>query len=164
MVTQPNPADPGPARSRPVSLSVPTIGIAVPIGLLGLEPNGTVMVPNTAAEVGWFKLGPTPGQLGASVLLGHVDSSSGIGVFFWLKRLSPGSTINVGLANGVDLTFTVTRVAQFAKTAFPRRLVYTSPGTRSLNLVTCGGVFNQATGSYESNVVVFSQLTKVTPS
>jgi len=152
-----------PARSRPVHLTISALQLSTPIGLLGLNNNGSVMVPKSAQEVGWFRLGPTPGQLGASVLLGHVDSSYGIGVFFGLQRLTKGSAINVQLANGDDLTFTVTRVAQFAKSNFPAKLVYTSPNKRSLNLVTCGGVFNRAKGSYESNVVVFSELTRRVP-
>jgi hypothetical protein len=51
---------------------------------------------------------------------------------------------------------------QYSKSAFPDRLVYGSHGTRSLQLVTCGGVFDQATGHYESNIVVFSHLVSVT--
>jgi hypothetical protein len=135
----------------------------VPLGQLGLNPNGSVMVPKSAQKVGWFDLGPTPGQLGASVLLGHVDSVKGIGVFYWLKRLEKGATIDVRLADGTSLTFTVTRVAQFPKSNFPSKLVYTSPRHRMLNLVTCGGVFNQLKKSYESNVVVFSELTDRVP-
>jgi len=150
-------------RSRPVHLTISSLHLSVPIGQLGLERDGTVMIPKTATEVGWFNLGPTPGQRGAAVLLGHVDSNHGIGVFFWLKRLVPGSLINVRLASGDALTFTVTRVAQFLKANFPARLVYTSPNNHALNLVTCGGHFNRDFGSYESNLVVFSQLTEVLP-
>jgi len=146
------------ARSVPMWLAVPSIGINIAVGRLGLTPNGQVMVPATAHTVGWYVHGPTPGQLGSSVILGHVDSYLGPGVFFELKRLVAGNRINVTLADGAVVSFRVNRVEQYSKTSFPDRLVYGSHGTRALQLVTCGGTFDHATGSYESNIVVFSTL------
>lgn len=155
-------AAPSLASSKPVWLRVPSIGINLAVGRLGLDPNGQVMVPATPYTVGWYVHGPTPDQLGSAVILGHVDSYLGPGVFFRLRDLVAGSRIDVTLMNGAVASFRVTRVMQFAKTAFPDRLVYGSHGTRSLQLVTCGGTFDHATGSYESNIVVFSTLASVT--
>lgn len=157
-VTRPRPV----AHSRPVHLTIPALGISTAVGLLGLQPDGQVMVPTTVHTVGWFRDGPTPGVVGSAVILGHVDSYRGPGIFFELKTMRTGDVIRVVLADHVVLTFVVTRVVQFAKTHFPDRLVYGPHGTRSLNLVTCGGVFNHATGSYESNIVVFSTLARAT--
>ena len=120
------------------------------------------MVPNNVTSVGWFRYGPTPGQLGSSVILGHVDSYRGPGVFFSLKTLLPGAIISVRLKDGVTTYFRVTRVVEYSKTNFPDALVYGPQGTRSLNLVTCGGAFDRTTGHYESNIVVFSDLLRVT--
>lgn len=137
---------------------MPSLGIVVPIGQLGLQANHQVQVPTSAQTVGWFRLGPTPGQVGSSVILGHVDSYRGPGIFFTLKSLALGALIEVRLADGVTAQFRVTRVEQYAKSTFPDRLVYGSHSSRWLNLVTCGGTFDHATGSYESNIVVFSRL------
>ncbi len=145
-------------RSRPVHLLIPKLKLSTGIILLGLKANGEVMVPTNVHDVGWFREGPTPGEIGSSVVLGHVDSSNGPGVFFELKTLVAGDLVKVTLADRVTATFKVRSVAQYPKTAFPAKLVYGSHGTRSLNLVTCGGIFNHATGSYESNIVVFSTL------
>ncbi len=155
-VTRPRPV----AHSRPVHLSIPALGISTAVGLLGLQRDGQVMVPTTVHTVGWFRDGPTPGVVGSAVILGHVDSFRGPGIFFELKTMRTGDLIRVTLADHVVVTFVVTRVVQFAKTHFPDRLVYGPHGTRSLNLVTCGGVFDHATGSYESNVVVFSTMVR----
>ena len=146
-------------RSTPVRLLIPKLDLSTGIILLGLKSNGEVMVPTSVHDVGWFRQGPTPGEIGSSVILGHVDSSNGPGVFFQLKTLASGDLIRVTLADGVTATFKVRSVAQYPKTAFPSELVYGSHGIRSLNLVTCGGFFNHTTGSYESNIVVFSTLT-----
>ena len=145
-------------RSRPMQLLIPKLGLSTGIILLGLKANGQVMVPTNVRDVGWFREGPTPGEIGSSVFLGHVDSSNGPGVFFRLKTLAPGDLIKVTLADRVKATFKVRSVVQYPKTALPAQLVYGSHGTRSLNLVTCGGIFNHATGSYASNIVVFSTL------
>lgn len=146
-------------RSQPRKLLIPSIGVSTLVGSLGLQANGQVMVPSTVHTVGWYRLGPTPGQVGASVILGHVDSYVGPGVFFNLKNLKSGARISVVLANGAIINFQVVKVVEYSKSDFPDRLVYTSQGARELNLVTCGGTFDHSTGHYESNIVVFSRYT-----
>lgn len=149
---------PSTRRSAPVKLVIPAIGVTTTVGQLGLQPDGEVMVPTTIHTVGWYVDGPSPGQEGSAVILGHVDSYKGVGVFFYLKSLKAGDHITVTSIDGVVTRFSVTKVVEYSKTAFPDRLVYGPHGTRSLQLVTCGGVFDHATGHYESNIVVFSQL------
>ncbi len=150
-------------RSVPVSLTIPAIGLAVPLGSLGLNPDGTVQVPEGTAQPGWFRLGPTPGQIGSSVILGHVDSYLGPGVFFQLRTLAAGDQVDVGLADGLTAQFTVNAVAEYSKTDFPAQRVYGSHGSSALQLVTCGGVFDHQTGSYLSNIVVYTSLSSVIP-
>jgi hypothetical protein len=154
---------PSTRRSAPVKLVIRAIGVSTSVGKLGLQPDGEVMVPTTIHTVGWYIDGPSPGQEGSAVILGHVDSYKGVGVFFNLKSLKAGDLISVTSSDGVATRFSVTRVVQYSKSAFPDQLVYGSHGTRSLQLVTCGGVFDHATGHYESNIVVFSRLVGVLP-
>jgi Sortase domain len=144
-------------RSQPLRLIIPALGIDTAVGTLGLQPDRQVMVPTSAHVVDWYDDGPTPGQTGSSVILGHVDSFRGPGTFFYLKNLKAGNAITVKLADGDVAHFVVVRVVQYSKTAFPDRLVFGSHGTQSLQLVTCGGTFDHATGHYESNIVVFSR-------
>lgn len=147
------------ARSRPLTLIIPSLKINAVVGVLGLQADHQVMVPTNTRIVGWYDDGPTPGEIGSAVILGHVDSTAGPGTFFYLKNLKAGDSITVKLADGVVTHFAVTKVVEYSKTAFPDRLVYGSHGIRSLQLVTCGGTFDHETGHYESNVVVFSQMT-----
>jgi LPXTG-site transpeptidase (sortase) family protein len=152
------------ARSRPLTLIIPSLNINTVVGILGLQADHQVMVPANAHIVGWYDDGPTPGEIGSAVILGHVDSFTGPGTFFYLKNLKSGDSITVKLADGVVTHFAVTKVIEYSKTAFPDRLVYGSHGTRSLQLVTCGGTFDHQTGHYESNIVVYSRLTSTSPS
>jgi hypothetical protein len=148
----------GLARSRPVHLTIPALGLSVPLSSLGLNANGTVSVPTNGAVPGWYRLGATPGQLGTAVILGHVDSYLGPAVFFELRALVLGDRVNVRLADGVTAHFRVIGTTTYLKAAFPARLVYGARSYGALQLVTCGGVFDQGTGHYLSNVVVYTAL------
>ena len=112
-------------------------------------------------QPGWFRLGPAPGQVGSAVILGHVDSYLGPGVFFQLRTLAAGDQVDVDLADGVTAQFTVDSVAMYSKPQFPAQRVYGSHGSSALQLVTCGGVFDHQTGSYLSNIVVYTSLSAV---
>ena len=149
---------PGIARSRPVRLQIPAIGVSVSVSELGLNHDGTVQVPTDIQRPGWFDLGPTPGQEGSAVILGHVDSFRGPAVFYRLRAMKPGERVDVRLADGVTTRFVVRSVAMYSKAHFPGRLVYTSHGYSGLQLVTCGGTFDSQTGHYLSNIVVFTSL------
>jgi sortase (surface protein transpeptidase) len=151
------------ARSTPVELTVPSISLNVSLSTLGLNADGTVQVPTDVQQPGWFRLGPTPGEIGSAVILGHVDSYAGPGVFFKLSSLVAGDVVDVGLADGVTAEFKVTSVVTYLKTDFPDNAVYTSNGNSALQLVTCGGTFDSATGHYLSNIVVYTSLTEIIP-
>jgi sortase (surface protein transpeptidase) len=134
----------------------------VPLSTLGLNFDGTVQVPTNDTEPGWFKLGPTPGQIGSSVILGHVDSYKGPGVFFQLRALVAGDQVQVSLADGAVVNFAVTSVVMYPKNLFPAQEVYTSHGDSQLQLVTCGGTFDSQTGHYLSNIVVYTSFVSAT--
>jgi hypothetical protein len=153
----------GTVRSVPLTLKIPAIGLSVSVGTLGLNADGTVQVPTNTVHPGWFRLGPAPGQVGSAVILGHVDSYLGPGVFFQLRTLAAGDLVDVDLADGVTTQFTVDSVAIYSKPQFPAQRVYGSNGSSALQLVTCGGVFDHQTGSYLSNVVVYTSLSAVIP-
>jgi hypothetical protein len=150
-------------RSLPVTLAIPAIGVSVGLSTLGLNADGTVQVPTDVARPGWFDLGPTPGQLGSAVILGHVDSTQGPAVFFRLADLVPGDPVTVVLADGSTARFVVTSTVQYLKTGFPDLEVYGNHGSSELQLVTCGGAFDSGTGHYLSNVVVYTSLVGSTP-
>lgn len=148
----------GLARSTPVHLSIPALNLSVPVSSLGLNADGTISVPTDFNEPGWYRGGATPGQLGTAVILGHVDSFRGPAVFFNLRDLVVGDRVAVKLADGATAHFAVIGIATYLKAHFPSQLVYGQRSYGSLQLVTCGGVFDHSTGSYLSNVVVYTAL------
>jgi len=144
-------------------LRIPAIGVAVSLSTLGLNPDQTVEVPTDFAQPGWFRLGTTPGQPGAAVILGHVDSYQGPAVFYRLGALQTGDQVEVVLADGAVAHFAVTTVATYPKDQFPAQQVYAAHGSSALQLITCGGQFDTRTRSYLANVVAYTTLTAITP-
>jgi sortase (surface protein transpeptidase) len=150
--------------SRPVLVSIPAIGVRARVIPLGENPDHAVKVPplSRPSLVSWFDEGPTPGQLGPAALLGHVDvAATGPAVFYRLGTLSLGDAVRVTRANHQVVVFRVYRIARFAKDAFPTRAVYGPTSGVQLRLITCGGPFDPATGSYLDNVVAFARLSAV---
>jgi hypothetical protein len=148
-------------RSLPVSVEIPAIGVDSRLLYLGLNADGTIAVPSlvtSADEAAWYKYSATPGQIGTSVIEGHVDNYLGPAVFFRLGALRPGDTIDVTLADGTTAIFRVTGVRQYLKSEFPARAIYGTTDYAALRLITCGGVFDYATGHYLSSTVVFASL------
>lgn len=150
-------------RSVPISISIPAISVTSKLQDLGLNADGTIQVPKPGPlynEAAWYKYSPTPGQVGPSVIEGHIDSAAdGPSVFFKLGALKPGEAIDVTLSDGTMAVFTITAVRQYSKTAFPTSTVYGNTNFAALRLITCSGTFDHATGHYLSNTVVYAQLT-----
>ena len=153
-------------RSLPVSVDIPAIGVDSKLLHLGLNSDGTIQVPSletSSDEAAWYKYSATPGQIGSSVIEGHVDSYQGAAVFFRLGALRPGDTVNVTLADGVTAIFRVTGVREYLKSRFPAKAIYGATDFAALRLITCGGVFDYATGHYLSSTVVFASLASSRP-
>jgi sortase (surface protein transpeptidase) len=155
--TRPPPST-APEVARPVRLVIPAIGVRTGLIRLGLSSAGALQVPVSSQVAGWFAGSPRPGAVGASIIAGHIDSRLGPGVFFRLGKLRRGQHVYVVRADRTVATFTITSVRTYAKSAFPDSLVYGAVPDAELRLITCGGLFDYATGSYLSNVVVYATL------
>jgi sortase (surface protein transpeptidase) len=142
--------------ARPVALRIPAIAVRTPLERLGRTPQGTLQVPVSTTEAGWYTASPRPGEIGSSIIAGHIDSTVGPGVFFRLRLLRPGALVYVRRSDGTLVVFRVSTERMYPKSRFPTERVYGPTPDAELHLITCGGVFDQATGSYLSNVVVYA--------
>ncbi|RWZ51295.1 class F sortase [Halobacillus fulvus] len=144
---------------HPVRLEIPSIGVDAPIGEQGYTEDGGMAVPNSVTEVGWFEPGTKPGKRGNSVIAGHVDGRNGPAVFFDLKELSPGDEIYVYGEDGSKLTFTVDRLESYPYNDSPIREIFGPTNNRSLNLITCTGLYDQENQLYTERLTVYTSLT-----
>ena len=149
-----------PSGVVPSRLRIPSAGIDTALTAVGLGADGALAPPADPDAAGWYRQGPAPGSPGPAVITGHVDSTSGPGVFFPLRQVDVGDDLLVDRADGTTVRFTVTRVLSSAKGAFPTDQVYGPTPGAELRLITCGGAFDRATGSYRDNVVVFAAATR----
>ena len=148
----------GAVIDTPRSVTIPSLTLDAPLIELGLQDDGTLEVPTDPDEAGWFAGGPEPGEVGAAVIAGHVDSKSGPAVFYGIGDLTEGDQITVSGHDGDDLTFVVQRSERYPKDQFPTSDVYGPTTEPELRLITCGGDFDRSTGHYRDNVVVFATL------
>ncbi|HEX4829677.1 MAG TPA: class F sortase [Trebonia sp.] len=158
--TAPIVAQAQPAASKPpappVSLAIPRIAVSTQLITLGLTAQGTVQVPATTTVAGWYTRGARPGATGPAIILGHIDSTKGPGVFYRLSQLRSGDLVYVSRSDGSRVTFRVTAVQSYPKDQFPTQAVYGPTPDAELRLITCGGAFDFATGHYLSNIVVYA--------
>jgi len=146
--------------SEPRRVTIPSIKVEAPILHVGLAKDGSVDVPPVQRhhEAGWFDEGPTPGQFGPALIVGHADTRTGPSVFHNLGKLRPGQTIEVLREDHQVAVFQINSVEHFGKEKLPIKRVYGDYSRPSLRLVTCGGTWLGGTRGYSDNVVVFASL------
>jgi LPXTG-site transpeptidase (sortase) family protein len=142
----------------PSRVRIPAIGVDSPLEFLGLDAQHQLEPPKDYQRAGWFSGGVAPGDPGAAVIAGHVDSLNGPAVFFELHSLRPGDLVEVD-RGAQTVRFQVTRTEQYPKNAFPADRVYAPTPGPELRLITCGGLFDPGRGSYRDNIVVYAIAT-----
>lgn len=154
---RPQPANP--TTSGPATITIPAIGVQAPIVGVGLQADGAMQVPEPD-QVGWYKLGPRPGDGGPAVLIGHVYyRRTGPAVFYRLGELRPGDEILIGQHGGATTRFLVGRLERHPKTALPTKRIWTGATRPLLRLITCGGSLDRSTGHYRENLIVYASPT-----
>ena len=149
------------AHSIPTRLQIPAINVDNPLTQIGLNSQGEISTPPLVKDshAYWLNVSPTPGQLGPSTIIGHVDSAAyGPGVFFNLGHMRQRDKIYLTRSDGVVAMFEVERVAEYKKNDFPTGEVYGNIDHAGLRLITCGGTFDSSIHSYQSNIVVYAAL------
>jgi len=146
--------------STPTRISIPSLGVRAKVIEVGRAADGSIATPATdpAEATGWYRLGPTPGELGTAVIVGHIDTDSQPAVFHKLPELRKGKLIEVNREDRRVATFTVESVETFPKTSFPTDRVFEETDRPRLVLVTCGGTWVGGDIGYSDNVIVFATL------
>ncbi|MGP4109357.1 class F sortase [Streptomyces sp. 4N509B] len=147
-------------RSVPVRVRIPQLNTDVEVIAADLSPDGGPPTPSEedAMRAAWYAGGVSPGERGAAIIVGHLDTFDGPAAFAGLGQLRPGETIEIVRADGETAVFAVDSVEQYPKTAFPDERVYGSVNSAQLRLITCGGRWT-SDGGYDSNIVAYAHLT-----
>jgi len=146
-------------RSAPTALRIPKINVNTTFETpLGLNEDKSVQVPKSFEKVGWYKYGPTPGEIGPAVILGHVDSYQGAAVFYLLGQLAAGDRVFVTRADGTEAEFEVMYFERYNQAEFPTEKVYGTVSYPALRLITCTGKYIKGEQRYTQNLVVYAKL------
>lgn len=143
----------------PVRVRIPAIGVDAPITQVGNKPDGSMDIPHTADEVGWYEPGFRPGEMGNAVLAGHLDTASGKPAVFWrLRTLQEGDEILVDREDGSIIRFRVTNHEAYPMDSAPLPEIFGAAHHVGLNLITCNGAWQQHLATYTQRLVVYSEL------
>jgi hypothetical protein len=146
------------SRVDAMVVRVARLGIRGRLQRLDTTADHQLRVPADPRRVGWWSGGALPGARGSTVLAGHVDGPAGPAVFNRLQFARRGDLITISRRGHHALRYHVTGVREYRKGRLPRQLVFGASRTNRLRLVTCGGRFNAAIGSYDDNIVVYASL------
>ena len=151
------------AAATPTRVDIPSIAATSSLVATGLQPDGSLAVPPVSQpmQASWYDQSPTPGEVGPSVVLGHVNGNGKAGIFANLDKVVAGALVNVDRADGQRAVFKVSRVETFPKSSFPTDLVYNDTPNAALRLITCGGDYDAGNRNYLSNVIVYADLIDV---
>jgi sortase A len=140
----------------PVRLRIPRIRVDANIENVGLTASGAMDVPQKWEDAAWYQLGARPGDAGNAVIAGHLDSFTGTAVFWNLRKLQPGDEILVTDDSGAERRFRVERSTVFADEDPPMQLLFGPSPEHRLNLITCGGTWDEARHRYAERLAVFA--------
>lgn len=142
----------------PTELIIPAIKVKASIEPVGVLANGQMDVPKHTNIVGVLHPGVIAGEQGNMVMDGHVDSYTGLAVFFNLKKLKPGDPIIVRDPNKRKLTYIVQSVETYPTAEAPIDRIFGETDKRLLNLVTCSGKYSRKKKEHEQRLIVFAKL------
>lgn len=147
----------------PIRLTIPKISVDAGFQYNGLASDGTMEIPTTITEIGWFTGSVRPGEKGVAVITGHVAQiRKGVltkqGVFYNLNELLPGDTLSILNDKGKTITFVVRESRLYDPSADAASVFTSQDGGTHLNIITCDGTWNPDALSYSKRLVLFTDL------
>jgi LPXTG-site transpeptidase (sortase) family protein len=148
-----------PVLYPPVSISIPRIDVRAKVIPMGVTPGGILDTPHNFVDVGWYRYGTMPGDIGSAVIDGHVDNGASIdGVFKHLNELKPGDDIQITTVSGSIFTFKVAVTDVYTTATVPMETILRATGARMLRIITCHGTYIPQKRTYDERLVVTAIL------
>lgn len=148
-------------QANPVRLLIPAVGLSANVESVGLQSDGELETPprNPWQDVGWYNLGPRPGEQGSAVIDGHLDRPGGYPAVFWyLHNIAAGDDVMVVNKAGKTFHFRVTHFTYYAPQQAPLQAIFGNQGGEYLNLITCAGDWIPSQHQTTLRLVVYTTL------
>lgn len=137
---------------------IPKYGVDAPVQIKGVDGNNTMQSPDGPTNVAWYDFSVPPGNIGNAVFSGHVDYINyGAAVFYNIKNLVAGDTVEIHLASGTVYKYAVTGPPQSVganPTQEELAGIVGETQNEVITMITCGGTFNPSTHEYDHRTVV----------
>lgn len=141
----------------PIRLIIPILDIDANIQHLGVTQEGEMEVPSNITDVGWLKLGYSPGEKGSAVIAGHFNGKNNeAGVFANLNKLKKGDKLFVKDNKDQSLTFVVQQ-SRLYEPGYADS-IFSSDDKPRLNLITCDGDWDKTKKSYSKRLVILADI------
>ena len=151
-----------PDGELPDRIVIPSIDLDAETQHVGVGKSGNMAVPSNYSDVGWYRLGTVPGQMGSAVIDGHVDNGFGLSAVF--KRLSEmeiGDDVYIITRAGTRLRFEVVEIVAYPYQDVPLDKVFNRVDATRLNLITCTGSWLRSDETYDQRMVVYTKLVEI---
>jgi hypothetical protein len=142
---------------RPTQLVLPG-GRSAPVLDSGVHADGSLVIPEDPATVGWWNGGALAGDaFGSVVVAGHVDSARyGVGAMAQLKTLKTGDVVDLRSA-GHSQRYRVAVRKELPQAELAGRTdAFRQDIPPRLVLITCGGAFDPNRHRYQDNLIIFA--------
>ncbi|GLZ43923.1 hypothetical protein Acsp06_01080 [Actinomycetospora sp. NBRC 106375] len=154
-------ADPTPLdRGDPVAFSLDRVDACSSLAPVGVDARRRLEAPSvhTPEQAGWYRLGPTPGERGAAVIVGRMTGDGHRGVLAGVTDARTGDRLTVWRRDGTVAVFAVTGTTRVSTARFPTRAVYGNTDGAELRVVTAGEVPDGAGRTADDAVIVYAHL------
>jgi sortase (surface protein transpeptidase) len=136
----------------PVHVSIPSVGIESRVIKVGVDAKGQMAVPDGSTnDVGWYKGGTVPGDVGSAVLDAHVYAA-----FEDLRDVHVGDDIYLVTEGGATQHFRVEQSTVYKLSDLTPAMLFERRDARRLNLITCAGAYVDSMGTYTHRLVVYA--------
>lgn len=147
------------AADLPRVISIEKLGVKARVLQMSVNSDGSMQSPVNIFDAGWYTGSVKPGQLGASIIIGHASGTTSGGVFNKLETLNAGDTISVERGDGKILRYQVVKkqtvkLSDVDMNSFIRPADGVSEG---LNLMTCAGEWIKNSQTRNSRVMIFTK-------
>ena len=141
----------------PIHLKIPSINVDASVEYVGLTSEGAMDIPNNPDLVGWFDLGPHPGENGNAVIAGHSGMKDNVpAAFDNLKKIKKGDQIYIENGRGETTIFIVKEIKLYRKDDDASEVFDPSDDSSHLNLITCAGIWDTIEQTSSDRLVVFT--------
>ncbi len=146
------------SADQPRQIVIPTINVSGYIQKVGIDKNNQIAVPNNIHLAGWYINSSKPGSPGLSIIDGHVLGRYNDAIFKDLSKLKLGDTFSVIYGDNSKKMFTVKDILSMSVNDATTYLNNKDPNIKNqLDLITCGGIFDKKSQTYDKRVVVKSE-------